>query len=476
MVTRTYIDKNNTIIFGTQVNTGRNPIAELYYGGKETQIDAGEVKNSDFTRHLLYFDVTDLQEKYSCGELGDLSNVTHTLRMTNSTFFDRDLQAQKLLDGKQRTSSFDLNLFRVNKLWDEGCGYDYSLYFSIQPNDNITFVESASNWINATTTEEWDEPGVYSGTPSGITVTTQHFDKGNENIEMDITDEVNSLITGGTVNNGYGLSFERSLEIKDVVPQQYVGFFTRHTQTYYEPFVETLYNNPIRDDRKNFYRGKVNRLYLYTNLGGEPTNLDSNPTVIVSDGDGVPFSSFTSNDVIQQTKGVYYIELFVPITSSDCTIFTDSWSNLTINGINRPDVTLQFEIKDDTEYYNFGDSESLPIEYTVNLSGIRRDEKIKRGDQRKVFVNARIPYTINESSVIDGLQYRLWIAEGSTEVNVIDWTDVNRSFLKNYFILDTSWMIPNEYYIDIKLTSNQLVKTYRNTMKFSIANQVDYLH
>ena len=476
MVTRTYIDKNNTIIFGTQINTGRNPIAELYYGGKETQIDAGEVQNSDFTRHLLYFDVTDLQEKYNCGELGDLSNVTHTLRMTNSTFFDRDLQAQKLLDGKQRTSSFDLNLFRVNKLWDEGCGYDYSLYFSIQPDDNITFVESASNWINATTTEEWDEPGVYSGTPSGITVTTQHFDKGNENIEMDITNEVNSLITGGNVNNGYGLSFERSLEIKDVVPQQYVGFFTRHTQTYYEPFVETSYNNPIRDDRKNFYRGKVNRLYLYTNLGGEPTNLDSKPSVTINDGDGNLFSSYTTNDVVQQTKGVYYIELFVPITSSDCTIFSDNWSNLTINGINRPDVTLQFEIKDDTEYYNFGDSESLPIEYTVNLSGIRRDEKIKRGDQRKVFVNARIPYTINESSVIDGLQYRLWIAEGSTEVNVIDWTDVNRSFLKNYFILDTSWMIPNEYYIDIKLTSNQLVKTYTNTMKFSIANQVDYLH
>jgi len=468
MVTRTYIDKNNTIIFGTQVNTGRNPIAQLYYGGKETQ--------EDFTRHLLYFDVTDLQERFNCGELGDLSNVKHTLRMTNSSFFDEDLQAQKLLDGKQRTSSFDLNLFRVNKLWDEGCGYDYEQFFSLQPNDNITFVESASNWINATTTDAWDEPGVYSGSPSGITVTTQHFDKGNENIEMDISDEVNSLITGGTTNYGYGISFDRDLETKLVVPSQYVGFFTRHTQTYYEPFVETTYNNPIRDDRKNFYRGKVNRLYLYTNLGGEPTNLDSKPTVIVSDGDGVAFSSFTSNDVVQQTKGVYYIELFVPITSSDCTIFTDTWSNLTINGINRPDVTLQFEIKDDTEYYNFGDSEFLPIEYKVNLSGIRRDEKIKRGDQRKVLVNARIPYTINESSVIDGLQYRLWIAEGSTEVNVIDWTDVNRAFLKNYFILDTSWMIPNEYYIDIKLTSNQLVKTYRNTMKFSIANQVDYLH
>jgi hypothetical protein len=468
MVTRTYIDKNNTIIFGTLINTGRNPIAELYYGGKENQ--------EDYTRHLLYFDVSDLQEKYNNGELGDLSNVRHTLRMTNSSFFDRDLQAQKLLDGKQRTSSFDLVLFRVNKLWDEGCGYDYQQFTGIQPSDNITFVESASNWINATTTDSWDEPGVYSGSPSGITVTTQHFDKGNENIEMDITDEVNSLITGGTTNYGYGIAFERDLETNEVVPSQYVGFFTRHTQTYYEPFVETSYNNPIRDDRKNFYRGKTNRLYFYTNLGSEPTNLDSKPSVVINDGNGGIFSSFTSNDVIQQTKGVYYIELFVPITSSDCTIFTDTWSDIVINGINRPDVTLQFEIKDDTEYYNFGDSESLPIEYTVNLSGIRRDEKIKRGDQRKVFVNARIPYSVNETSVIDGLEYRLWIREGNTEVNVIDWTDVNRSFLKNYFILDTSWMIPNEYYIDIKLTSNQLVKTYTNTLKFNIVNQVENLH
>jgi hypothetical protein len=262
----------------------------------------------------------------------------------------------------------------------------------------------------------------------------------------------------------------------EVVPARYVGFFTRHTQTYYEPFVETVYDNPIRDDRKNFYRGKLNRLYFYTNLGGEPTNLDVKPTVVVKNGSGAIFSSYTQNNVVRQTKGVYYIELFVPITTSDCTIFTDTWSGIAVGGINRPNVTLQFEIKDDSEYYRFGDDESLPIEYGINLSGIRRDEKIKRGDYRKVFVNVREPYTINQTSVIDGLQYRVWIREGNTEVNVIDWMDVNRTYLKNYFVLDTSWMIPNEYYIDIKLTSNLLVKTYTNTMKFNIVNQVDYLH
>ena len=468
MLIRTYIDKNNTIIRNTQINTGRNPIAEIYYGGKESV--------TDYTRHLLYFDIADLQSRYNSGELGDLSKVVHTLRMTNSSFFDQNLQAQKLLDGKQRTSSFDLILFRVNKEWDEGCGYDYQQVLSFESEDNITFVESASNWLNSTTSTQWDEGGVYSGSPSGITVSTQHFDKGNENISMDITDEVNSLITGGTTNYGYGIAFERDLELLIKNPSQYVGFFTRHTQTYYEPFLETVYNDPIRDDRKNFYKGKNNRLYFYVNVGGQPTNLDNNPSVTITDSTGSTFSAITSAQTIQTTTGVYYANVFVPITQEDCILFTDTWGDININGINRPDVTLDFEIKSDDTYYNFGDSESLPIEYEVSLSGIKRDEKIKRGDKRKVFVNARLPYTINQSSVIDGLQYRLWIREGTTQVNVIDWEDVNRSFLKNYFVLDTSWLIPNEYYIDIKLTSNELVKTYTTKLKFSVVNQVDNLH
>ena len=468
MVYRTYIDKNNTIIFNNPTNTGRNPIAELYYGGKETQ--------PDYTRHILYFDIIGLQEKYNNGELGDLSDVKHILRMTNTSFLDKDLLAQKLLDGKQRTSSFDLILFKIDQFWDSGYGYDYQQIRYLDYGGDITFVQSASNWFNSTTTNTWVEPGIYSGSPSAITVTTQHFDIGNENIEMDITSEVNNLILGNVDNNGYGLSFDRALETKIIVPSQYVGFFTKHTQTYYEPFLETICDNTIRDDRKNFYRGKLNRLYFYTNLGSEPTNLDNKPTVIINDSNNSIISAYTSNDVKQSDKGVYYIELFIPITNTQCGLFTDIWSDIVIDGNLRPDVTLEFEVKDDTEYYNFGDNESLPIEYMVNLSGIMRDEKIKRGDKRKVFVNARLPYTVNESSVIDGLQYRLWVKEGNTEVNVIDWSDVNRTYLRNYFILDTSWMIPNEYFIDIKLKSNQLVKTYTNSLKFNIINQVDYSH
>ena len=120
-----------------------------------------------------------------------------------------------------------------------------------------------------------------------------------------MTEEVNSLITGGTTNYGYGVSFVPPLEEIITVPAQYVGFFTRHTQTYYQPFLETDYNNPIKDDRKNFYKNKNNKLYLYSNVGGEPTNLDNNPSVTIYDNEGNVFSAITSAQTI--TSNNWYI-------------------------------------------------------------------------------------------------------------------------------------------------------------------------
>ena len=470
MVIRTYIEKNNTIIKDSEVNTGRNPIAEIYYGGFDTK--------TDYTRHLLYFGVEDLQERYNNGQLGDLSKVTHTLKLCNSSYFDQNLQAQKLLDGKQRTSSFDLILFKVDQDWDEGTGYDFGRQIlTVESNNNITFVEGASNWFYSQTNTDWTFDGVYSGTTSSaITIATQHFDKGNENIEMDITSEVNDLITGGTDNFGYGIAFTHDLEEIVTVPSQYVGFFTRHTQTYYEPFLETIFNNPIHDNRKNFYKNKLNKLYLYSNVNGEPKNLDNNPSVIIYDEDGTVFSAITSAQTIQATTGIYYAEVFVPDTANDGVLYFDVWGDINVDGVSLSDVELDFEIKDDIEYYQIGNNDSLPVDYAMSLSGVKRDEKIKRGDVRKIMVSARLPYTINESKVIDNLQYRLWVREGNTQVNVIDWQDVNMAYLKNYFLLDTSWMIPNRYYIDIKLTSNQEVKHYVDTMQFEIVNQVDDLH
>ena len=293
---------------------------------------------------------------------------------------------------------------------------------------------------------------------------------------MDITNEVNSLITGGTSNYGYGIAFVAPLEQIITVPSQYVGFFTRHTQTYYQPFLETNYNDPIKDDRKNFYKNKNNRIYLYSNVAGEPKNLDTNPSVTIYDNQGNVFSSITTTEIVHVSTGIYYAEVLVPNSVEDCILYYDQWSGLKVDGAVIGDVELSFEVKSEKEYYQIGSTDSIPVNYAMSLSGVKRDERIKRGDVRKILVSARLPYTINESKVIDNLEYRVWVTEGNAQVNVIDWRDVNMAYLNNYFLLDTSWMIPNEYYIDIKLTSNQEVKQYTNVMNFNIVNQVDKLH
>jgi len=463
MVIRTYFDKNNTIVRNSNVNTGLNPVSELFYGG--------EVGSEQYSRLLFHFDETRLKSLYTGGTFTDLTKLTHTLRLTNTASFDKSL-LNGTMGALNRASSFDLIIFTINQPWDNGCGYDYAPANYITGDD--AFSNGASNWISAQTGIGWSGgTGVYSGSSSGVTIGTQHFDKGNENIEIDITPYVNGLLTGDT-NNGLGIAYARAYEQMNNIALQYVGFFTNNTQTFYEPFVETIYTNHIHDDRNDFYLDKPNKLYLYVNLAGNPTNLDFNPSVNVFDQDNNLFSAYTSSAVTHVTKGVYSIDIIVPTnTTNDCTMYSDVWTGITINGVTRPDISLDFVIKNSYGYYNIGNNDMLPRKVAVNVSGIQNKEKIKRGDIRKVIVSARIPYTVEQTQNITDLKYRLWVSEGTRELTVIDFQHINTANNHYYFLLDTASLIPNTYYLDVLVTSNLEVTTIKNAIQFDIVNQVE---
>lgn len=461
MVIRTYFDKNNTIVSNTNVNTGLNPVTELFYGGS--------IEQQQYSRFLFHFDESRLRSLYTGGTFTDLTKLKHTLRMTNTGSFDKEL-LNTGMGSKERTTSFDLIVFKINQPWDNGVGYDYE-YPLLNYGDAAFFV-GPSNWVTPQTGFEWSGgTGVYSGSPASITVATQHFDKGNENIEIDITDYVNGVITGDT-NYGLGIAYTRALEEMNTPALQYVGFFTNNTQTFYEPFVETIYSNHISDDRNNFYLDKHNKLYLYVNLAGNPTNLDNLPTVEVLDSNGVVVSAYTQSDINHITKGVYSIDILIPTGNNIETMYYDVWSNLSINGVSRPDMTLEFVLKDSMEYYNMN-GDSLPKKVGVSIAGLQNMEKIKRGDIRKVLVSARIPYTVEQTQNITDLQYRLYVSEGTAELTVIDFQPVERAINNYYFLLDTASLIPNTYYLDVLVTSNLEVSTIKRAVQFEIVNQVD---
>lgn len=460
MVLRTYFSKNNTIVKNSNVNSGLNPIAELFYGGSGV-----------YSRFLFQIDETRLQGLYNDGTYPDLTKLKHTLRLTNTGAFDTDLLNQGV-GSKARTTSFDLIVFKINQPWDNGTGYD------LEPQEFIcgdsALICGYSNWYNPQNGISWSGGnGVYSGSPSGITVGTQHFDKGNENIEIDVTDYVNGLLTGDT-NNGLGLAFAPNFEEMTTTNPQYVGFFTNNTQTFYEPYIETIYENHITDDRNDFYLDKPNKLYLYVNLRGNPTNLDVLPSVEVFDNVGDSFATYASSAVTHETKGVYSIDILVPTTpDNDCTMYNDVWSGLIINGVSLPDANLDFVIKSSMGYYNIGMQDSQPRKTAVSISGINSNEKIKRGDVRKVIVSARIPFTVEQTQKIDNLQYRLYVKEGSNELSVIDYQPVEQSINNYYFLLDTASLIPNTYYLDVLVTSNLETTTLARVVNFDIVSQSD---
>jgi hypothetical protein len=293
---------------------------------------------------------------------------------------------------------------------------------------------------------------------------------------MDITDYVNDVLTGNT-NYGLGIAFARGYELINTTTLQYVGFFTNNTQTFYEPFVETIYENHIKDDRNNFFLDKHNKLYLYVNLAGNPANLDQIPYVNIYDYNGDLFSAYTSSDVTHVTKGVYSIDIIVPSDGNNVeTMYNDVWSDVEINGVVRPNISLDFVVKSSYDYYNIGTNDMLPKKVAVNIAGIRNQENIKRGDIRRVIVSARIPYTVEQTQYIDGLQYRLYVKEGTAELTVIDFQPVEMANNYYYFLLDTASLIPNTYYLDVLATSNLEVTTLKNVCQFNIVNQVELRH
>jgi len=465
MVIRSYFDRNNTIVKDSTLNTGQNPVAELFYGGDLLR---------NYSRFIFGINLERIRDLHENGFYPNISTLKHTLRLTNTGTFDDSLLGGFTSDMKIRTSSFDLSLFKFDDEWDEGVGYDYFVNELMIPYDSQSLNSSPSNWGNAKTNTNWiGGDGVFSG--SSNEVGRIHFEQGNENINLDISDVINNFITTTTATTiNLGLSFDLSLEQNTVTDNlQYVGFFTRHTQTFFEPLIETINLETIKDDRSNFYLGKDNRLYLYSSFGGQPTNLDALPIVTILDSSSTPLITITA---LQATKGVYYIELNIDDDGqNDCTMYNDVWSNIVINGNVKPDIELEFSVKGEG-YFNIGSDTYDTPNYGFTFKGIKMNESVYRGDIRKVVVNVKIPYTSNQSAPLDDLEYRLYVKEGNSQYTVIDFQPINIGFNQNYFLLDTISLVPNTYYLDIRYSGNFEVRTLNDTLRFQIVNQSELIN
>lgn len=454
-IVRTYFDKNTTIISGTKekINTGRNPVSELFYG-------------TNISRFLFYVDFEAIRRAISGQTINPSAIVRHTLKMKNTQNYDvlpyRDWRDQIQFSDKEHAVSFDLELKPIYEFWDEGVGYDFELTTTCV--DESAFVEGAANWLHRTTLQHWVNEGAI---PTGYTesVATQHFDKGNEDLEMDITDFVNQVISGTTTGgtyNGFCLKYTDDFEEEELSASLRTAFFTRHTHTFFEPFIETEFNDVIRDDRKYVVLDQTCNLVLYVAERGEMFNLDALPTCAVNG---------TSFPVTQLSKGIYSAAVLLPSSEfTDLVMYHDVWSGIIINGVAQPDVTMDITPQPAVNRYQIGNTTYEPIRYGVSINGIRREEQVTQGERRKIFVNLRKPYTVSEMDTIDGIYYRMYVKQGVNNIIVVDWTPVNRAYDSNYFIVDSTWLVPQQYYIDIKIENRDEINIYNEETRFTVVS------
>ena len=483
---KSYFSRNNTILHRSYTNTGRNPVTEIFYGAYPYDPNAPA-----YSRFIFDIDLNLLQEKISDGIISTQcdSGLTHTLKMTNTSAFEEELRNTQTSNGRMRATSFDLILFRIPyaneesqtpQNWDEGVGYDFTdLVYQFNDTDK-NFSDRPSNWYQTTTIGTWEQSGIYNNLNLGPTpfsaltiVDIQHFEFGDENIEFDMTNEINNLLIGAIPNNvGWGIAYLPQVENLTGTEGSYsVGFFTRHTQTFYEPFLETSYDDLIEDDRNYFSLGKTNKLYLYIFENGNFKNLDQDPLVTISDAGGNPITGLINLQSCRRTQGVY--EIIIPPLMGYKTpcIFTDTWSNIKINGVDLPNVINDFTIYPIKKTYQIGTSVNEPSKFGFDYYGILQNEKILNSDLRKVGVIIKEAYTTNKILPNVEAYYRVYVNEGKTEVIVQDWTKLNRTPNEYYFMFDTRDKIPNEYFIDIQVKSTGQINTYKKQIQFQIVNK-----
>lgn len=467
---RSYFNKNNTIISNSSINTGRNPISELYCGDK-------------ISRFLFYVDFTYINQMVQNKQI-NLSDVNtkHILKIINTSNFDVTQQLNinndiTLGDG-YRTSSCDIELRPMTQFWDEGNGYDYEKSFLL--GDDAYNVEP-SNWSKATNLVNFDNPGAVN---NDYIIGSQHLDHGNENIEIDITDFVNKLLTTGftttvyrgnnfgsytgdyTDYGGFILKYSDASETVFSGLVKTIGFFTKSTNTFFEPYIETRFNDVIKDDRVNFYIRKDNELFLYSNIGGSLKNLDELPTCKIGGDD------FT---VEQVTIGTYKITVSADYSSNHFNTFVkyqDIWDNIIYNGITLAPVTLSFVPLERTSYYQIGSNVIEPIRYGVTMSGIKFGETLTQGEIKKINVTLKKAYTLNDYDFVNDLYYKLYVKQGNNIVEIYDWQPISKSYDTHFMYLDTSWLIPQTYYVDLKVVLAGEVNIYNEQLKFTIKNKI----
>lgn len=249
---------------GTGSNMGASDILEVFSIYGQTSGAAGYT--TEESKILINFPVSSISSDRTSKYIPASSSVKFYLTMYNA------------VHSSTTPTEFTLTVAPVSASWTEGFGLDMDEYSDL----------GVSNWISASSTTGWTTQGGDFLTGSSASTGSQFFTLGTENLEVDITDQVEKWIAGSTGSYGLGVFLTSSL-LSETRSYYTKKFFGRGSEfELWRPHIEARWNSQIADDRGNFYISSsllstenVNTVYLYNYRNGKATDIPAIGTGLV---------------------------------------------------------------------------------------------------------------------------------------------------------------------------------------------------
>lgn len=472
--------KKNLITRGTGSNMGESDILEVFsiYGQASTS-------SLEAARALVQFDIASLKADRDLEVIPASGSVSFYLRMFNAK------HSQTL------PSKFYLEVKPVTSEWEEGYGLDMENYRDA----------GAANWAEAQDGISWSsEGGDYSSDVAFRKV--QYFERGYEDLEVDITNIVEDQIgfiegaPGATLSNyGYGVFLTSSQESSDL---SYFTkkFFARGSEFFYKkPVLEARWDSSVLDDRANFYyssslapaEDNLNNLYLYNFVRGRLTNIPSvgsgsiyvslysgsldnsapsGSKLALSAGGGVNSSGdFNATGSFYKT-GIYKVSLALTGTATDITKLFDVWH---FDGVEYS--TGSILPKDlDAQYSSYTPNNLIKITNLKSSYSVTETPRLRvfnRQKNRPVNIYT-VATSVVPNDIVDSSYYKVERAYDGLEVisygtGSSQHTKLSYDASGSYFDLDMSLFEPGYMYtIKIAQYLDSRYKELPETFKFRV--------
>ena len=249
--------QENLSVRGTGSNMGQADILETF------SIYAQESATStELSRIILKFPITQVISDRNA-EVIPATGVSYYLKMFNARH------------PHTLPKNYKLDVLAVSSSWEEGNGLDMEGY------SDLTYDDIGSSWVRSAGSTAWTTAGGdYHASPFYAV----SFDKGDEDLELNVTTLVDEWIAGTKDNYGFGVHLSASYEASSSTNPEGAKFsyytkkfFARSSEHYFDrPVLEARWDSTRRDNRGNFYLSSslapaeenLNTLWMYNYIRG----------------------------------------------------------------------------------------------------------------------------------------------------------------------------------------------------------------